>query len=107
MPQCGINFLLDSVQSGMVRQQIGLNILAVVEGGLAMASELKKIVKTAFSLFIVLFLMIDPAMSAEEVFYSIHFATLKSIKDVDKQVNALKEKAPKIVCILKICILRD
>jgi len=57
-----------------------------------MASIFKNIVKSVLFLFVVIFVLIDPAICAEQVFYSIHFATLKDIRDVNKQVNLLKEK---------------
>jgi len=57
-----------------------------------MASTFKNIVKSVLFLFAVIFVLSDPAICAKQVFYSIHFATLKDIRDVNKQVNLLKEK---------------
>jgi len=57
-----------------------------------MASIFKNIVKSVLFLFVVIFVLIDPAICAKQVFYSIHFATLKDIRDVNKQVNLLKER---------------
>jgi hypothetical protein len=57
-----------------------------------MASIFKSIAKSVFFLLAVIFVLIDPAICAEQVYYSIHFATLKDLRDVNKQVNLLKEK---------------
>ncbi len=57
-----------------------------------MVSILKDIAKSALFLLAVMFVHIEPAYCAENAFYSIHFDTLKNLEDVNKQVNAFKEK---------------
>ena len=57
-----------------------------------MASIFKNIVKSVLVLLAVTFVLVDPAICAEQVYYSIHFATLKDLRDVNKQVNMIKEK---------------
>ena len=57
-----------------------------------MASTFKSIVKSVLFFLAVIFVLIDPAICAEQVFYSIQFATAHYLKDVNKQVNLLKEK---------------
>lgn len=57
-----------------------------------MASKIKNTVKIIFFLLAATFLLIDPAISAEQGFYSIHLSTFRNLGDVNTQVNSLKEK---------------
>jgi len=56
-----------------------------------MTSTFKSIVKSVLFLLAVTFVLINPAICAEQVFYSIHIDTLKDLGDANKQVNLLKE----------------
>jgi hypothetical protein len=57
-----------------------------------MASIFKNSLKSVLFLLAAIFVLIDPAICAEQGYYSIHFATLKDLRNVNKQVNLLKEK---------------
>ncbi|MFC1857400.1 DUF1566 domain-containing protein [Thermodesulfobacteriota bacterium] len=57
-----------------------------------MTSTFRSILKSVLFLLAVIFVLINPAICAEQVFYSIHIATLKDLRDANKQVNSLKEK---------------
>jgi len=57
-----------------------------------MASKFKSIMKSVFLLLTIMFALFDPAYCGERIFYSIHFATLKNLRDVNEQINSLKEK---------------
>jgi len=57
-----------------------------------MTSIFKSIVKNALFLLAAIFVLAVPAICDEQIFYSIHFATLNNLTDVNKQINSLKEK---------------
>jgi len=57
-----------------------------------MSSSFKSIFKSALLLFALMFALPSSADCSEQIFYSIHFATLNNLSDVNKQVNSLKEK---------------
>ena len=57
-----------------------------------MISKCKNVLKIKLLLIAVIFIPIDLAYCADQIYYSIHFATLRNLKDVNKQVNSLKEK---------------
>ena len=57
-----------------------------------MASIFKNSLKSVLFLLAAIFVLIDPAICAEQGYYSIHFATLKDLRDVNKQVDLLNEK---------------
>jgi hypothetical protein len=64
----------------------------IAERVITMGSIHKSILKSVLFSLVVIFVLTDPVICAGKGFYSIHFATLKDFRDVNKQVNLLKEK---------------
>jgi len=57
-----------------------------------MISKYKNALKINLLLLAILCIPINPVYSAEQIYYSIHLASLKNLTDVNKQVNSLKVK---------------
>jgi len=57
-----------------------------------MMSKCKNVLKIKLFLLAVIVFSVDLAYCSEQIYYSVHFATLRNLSDVNKQVNSIKEK---------------
>ena len=85
-----IAFVLDALKSSMVMRN-GIKIRTGKEP-VSSRQAAKAVAAGVLVLYSMIFLMAHTADCAERVYYSIHFATFKNLKDVNNQVNSLKEK---------------
>ena len=54
-----------------------------------MMSKCKNVLKIKLFLLAVIVFSIDLAYCSEQIYYSVHFATLRNLSDVNKQVNSI------------------
>lgn len=89
---CFIIFLTVFTIQNHVRRYSGWGYQYPLAKGIDAMASISKNIKSALFLFTLIFVLINPGICAEQIFYSIQFATSRNLKDVNAQVNSLKAK---------------